>query len=326
MNPSEVSVIVSSHNALSLLRQTLTSLELQAPDPQAFEVIVVDDGSNDGSAEYLDSYSGPLRLRAICFPTNRGRCAARNAGIAVASRPLTLLIDGDMICPAWLVAGHAALHDESKKVVIGRVTFDRSLGRRGYLRYLESRGAMRNTSRQEIRPRYFLSGHASIPTSLLRTIGGYDEEILHYGADLDVGLRLALAGASFQYEPTLSILHLHVRSLSDTLRVSEEYGRWTLPVIVEKHPDLLDDLRLNWMEGGTMSRVLKQGLLSRPVYRTIRTITGWLDHIWAPSLFYSYLTYRSYWVGYRKACKTEADDATTDSKVQITITANGNHT
>jgi glycosyltransferase involved in cell wall biosynthesis len=97
-NPA-VSVVVPAHQAASTLRTALESLLAQRPEPA--EVIVVDDGSTDATAEIARGFSG---VRVIS-QANAGPSAARNAGIAEASGPWVAFCDAD---DAWLPGKLAA--------------------------------------------------------------------------------------------------------------------------------------------------------------------------------------------------------------------------
>jgi glycosyltransferase involved in cell wall biosynthesis len=87
-----VSVVVASYNGERFLRETLESVFAQ--DYEWFEVVFVDDGSSDGTAEIARSF--PLRY---LYQENRGLPAARNAGVAVATGDLVAFVDDDDLWP-----------------------------------------------------------------------------------------------------------------------------------------------------------------------------------------------------------------------------------
>ena len=104
-----VSVVMPVYNAERFLREALDSVLAQDYEP--FEVIVVDDGSTDGSAAILESYPG---LRVI-RQENRGPSAARNAGIAEARGEIVAVADADdVLLPhrLSLQVGHLVEHPE----------------------------------------------------------------------------------------------------------------------------------------------------------------------------------------------------------------------
>ncbi len=87
-----LSVVIPCLNRARLIRRALTSVLSQ--DFADFEVIVVDDGSTDGSAEAVASYSDP-RVRLVRHEVNRGCCPARNTGAAHARGEWVVTFDSD---------------------------------------------------------------------------------------------------------------------------------------------------------------------------------------------------------------------------------------
>jgi glycosyltransferase involved in cell wall biosynthesis len=92
-----VSVVVASYNGERFLAETLESVFAQDYDP--FEVVFVDDGSSDGTAEIARSF--PLRY---LYQENRGLPAARNAGVALATGELIAFVDDDDLWPRTKLA------------------------------------------------------------------------------------------------------------------------------------------------------------------------------------------------------------------------------
>ena len=86
-----VSVVIAAYNAERFIRETLQSVFTQTL--QDFEIIVVDDGSTDGTQDVLGSVNDP-RLTVI-RQKNNGVSAARNAGLAVAQAPYIFFLDAD---------------------------------------------------------------------------------------------------------------------------------------------------------------------------------------------------------------------------------------
>ena len=87
----KVSVIIPTHNRLSLLRESVDSVLAQ--DFEDFELIVVDDGSTDGTAGEIERYGG--RVRVLQHSENRGVSAARNRGILHARGKYIAFLDSD---------------------------------------------------------------------------------------------------------------------------------------------------------------------------------------------------------------------------------------
>src|SRR6516162_8051179 len=107
---AKISVIVVNWNRRELLRACLNSLATQ--NHTHFEVVVVDNGSDDGSAalvsQLAESFPSPLRL--IVNSVNRGFCSANNQGFAATQSELVALLNNDAEAdPEWLAALETAI-------------------------------------------------------------------------------------------------------------------------------------------------------------------------------------------------------------------------
>lgn len=93
-----ISIIIPTHNQLPFTRLCLRYIKEFTEEP--YEVIVVDNGSTDGTVPFLQGYPG---LQLLTFPYNRGFAAAANAGMRAArGRYLVLLNNDIVVTPAWL--------------------------------------------------------------------------------------------------------------------------------------------------------------------------------------------------------------------------------
>ncbi len=302
MQSRDITVVIPTYNGLPMLKRTLASLEKQTPDAGFFRTVVVDDCSTDGSGDFLSSYKGNLRLKAVLMPQNSGRAAVRNAGVKATDSELLLFIDGDMEFGSALVAGHAAKRRDADRVILGKVVYDESLPCRGYRRYIETRGASKLPPGTPLPGRYFWSGHVSMPKKLFEAVGGFDENFsAHGGEDLDFGMRVTAAGFKMIYTLDLIVKHLHVRCLNDVLSTSREYGRSSVPRLVEKHPELYQQLRLDWLDKTGISGIVRRILLSTPIFSLVSLFGHLLNNIAAPAKLYDYLIFRSYYMGYRES-------------------------
>ena len=91
------SVIVPTYNRLPILKKCLAALQAQTLPANDFEVIVIDDGSSDGTEELLTHYRAPFRFQYL-RQTNSGTGAARRNGVAHACGEFLLLMNDDTIC------------------------------------------------------------------------------------------------------------------------------------------------------------------------------------------------------------------------------------
>src|SRR5438093_9901845 len=101
-----VSVVVPTRQRAPLLSRLVAALEVQA-DVGAFEVIVVDDASADGTGTALErlASAASIPVRAVRLAARRGPAGARNVGWRLARAPLVAFTDDDCVPqPGWLAA------------------------------------------------------------------------------------------------------------------------------------------------------------------------------------------------------------------------------
>lgn len=102
-HPSRLtSIIILTHNGLEHTRQCLASIEAHTPEPH--ELIIVDNGSTDGTLDYLRDYTADHdNVRVVANRTNRGFAAGNNQGLAVARGDYLLLLNNDtIVTEGWL--------------------------------------------------------------------------------------------------------------------------------------------------------------------------------------------------------------------------------
>jgi len=108
------SIIIGTYNRSDLLRRALESLVQQTLGPDSFEVIVINDGSDDGTLEMLKEFGKKhSNIHIITTETNLGLSSARNQGLAAASGNCILFLDDDCIAKRdWVekMCGHLAVH------------------------------------------------------------------------------------------------------------------------------------------------------------------------------------------------------------------------
>jgi glycosyltransferase involved in cell wall biosynthesis len=151
-------VVIPTYRRWSSLSRTLAALESQKLDSPQFEVIVSDDGSNDGSFEQIERYlqTSPLKAVAITNP-NAGPAAARNRGARLAQGKWIVFIDDDCFSdPDWLDG--SAFYLVTANAVYLRPAFEEVGG--FDTRYPWLGGEDPDLS-ERIRARGLLSGHAT---------------------------------------------------------------------------------------------------------------------------------------------------------------------
>ncbi len=208
-----VSVVIPTWNGVELLAGALASLARQVF--RDFEVLVVDNGSNDGTSELL--VRNHPDVRRIRFEENRGFAVAVNAGIRAALGEIIVLMNNDTEAdPAWLDALVAALdsHPEvgscASKVLdfYDPTRIDSAGDQLGV--FASPIGHGEPDGPEFAHPRYVLSacaGAAAYRRRVFDDIGLFDERYFAYFEDVDWGVRARFAGYRCLYVPDAVIYH-----------------------------------------------------------------------------------------------------------------------
>jgi glycosyltransferase involved in cell wall biosynthesis len=212
MSEPLVSVIVPTRNRVGYLPGLLQGLEAQHFPPERWELIVVDDGSTDDTAAYLQDRRPDhpdLRFQLIRQPDSGGSAAARNLGAANASGRILLFLDDDMLPSSSLLAEHVRCQDQGADVVIGR--FGAPDAKRAPWIAWEDYQIARHFSRLDESSRVpggrdFYSGNVSVAAYIFVALGGFDPSLWRMH-DVAFGHRLEAAGARFAYCPAAFAVH-----------------------------------------------------------------------------------------------------------------------
>ncbi len=184
----DLSVVIPTYNQAALLGECLEALSRQTLSPNAFEIIVVDDGSRDETPEVVQRFErGIMLVRAVRFESNRGRSAARNAGITAAAAPLIVFLDSDVLVGPDFLAVHLHAHREHGPRILSR-------GPVAFTPTPELAGRIR-PPRLAASPAFLDTANAAVERSLLLEAGLFDEAFPGYGwEDFDLGQRLKRLG------------------------------------------------------------------------------------------------------------------------------------
>ena len=211
----EISVVVPTYNRIDTLKAVLPTLLEQTLEHSAYEIVIADSQSTDGTAEYIGRMAtgGDSRVRYIPGPYG-GRASARNAGVAAARAPVILFTDADILASPDLLEHHAVCHREAhgnRIAVVGCELQVRSLeDYRNQRDHPDVRRPLHPPARRRLSWLYFLTGNASVRRDDLLLVGGFDEAFTGYGhEDLELGYRLEKSGVAIRYEPRAINYHWH---------------------------------------------------------------------------------------------------------------------
>jgi GT2 family glycosyltransferase len=208
-----ISVVIPNWNGRRWLPGCLAALEAQ--ELEADEVIVVDNGSRDGSLEYLREEHPDVQV--ISLSDNTGFAHAANVGLQVAPGDAVALVNADVeLAPDWLARTAAALeaHPRTASVACKMLSLRHPgivddagdvLRRDGVC---EQRGRFgRDDGRWDAPGDVFgaCAGAALYRRSAVLGAGGFHEPYFAYLEDVDLALRLRMAGWTCRYEPVVAL-------------------------------------------------------------------------------------------------------------------------
>ncbi|MBM7083813.1 glycosyltransferase [Micromonospora humidisoli] len=268
-------VVIPTYNRSDLLRHSLESLTRQRMPADEFEVVVVDDGSCDDTADVAASFQSRLNLR-YHYQSDEGfrAAAARNIGIADARAPICVFADDGVMLHADNLIQHVASHeatpgptavlpylygfsgdDTNIEVVTERLDLDdidasiermqakrecRDIRELFYDRYGE------DLTRVPAPWQIFWTANVSADTRQLRAVGSFDEKFRTWGGeDIDLGYRLHRAGARFVLNRQAKAVHVpHAKPFDELMKsatqnyryMAEKYGTALMRLLAELPP------------------------------------------------------------------------------------------
>jgi glycosyltransferase involved in cell wall biosynthesis len=225
-----VSFVVPVRNGASLIRDTIESILSQADD-RPLEIIVVDDGSTDGSVDVVEELAATRPIRLI-QRHGGGAAAALNAGIRAARYPIICQVDQDVrLQPAWMGTLVTALDDSTVAAAQGYFATDPKapVSVRVMGLDLEQRYSAIGADTDHV-----CTGNAVYRAEALHQVGLFDEA-LGYGYDNDMSYRLRAAGYRLRFCPGAQSVHRWREGLGGYLRQQYGFGYGRID-LVAKHP------------------------------------------------------------------------------------------
>jgi glycosyltransferase involved in cell wall biosynthesis len=235
----EISVVVPTFNRRETVTRTLATLFAQDASPASYEMIVVVDGSTDGTGEALRAIQPACRFRVI-EQDNQGPSAARNTGFRSAETELVLFLDDDMLCDPRLISAHIAAHRAGGRMVGFGALFlsadsPRTLAAECFHREI---GALHLQRRRNSATPWHAGdcvfSNSSLPRALLEEIGGFDEQF-RMREDLELGIRLFAAGVVPRYIDEAIAYQYYDKTAADLIHDAEAFAPADV-LLARKHP------------------------------------------------------------------------------------------
>ena len=281
-----ISVVIPTYNRRAILEKCLSTLENQdaCGELDDYEVVVVDDGSTDGTPDWLRSNADRFPRVRLFEQSHGGPAEGRNRGVTNARGDVIVFIDSDLVVTPTFLGCHArALSKQWARsgsrlcftygAVINTADFDHPTGERHKLRDLSWA--------------YFATGNVAIDRAVLEQSGLFDQGFRLYGwEDLELGERLRQMGVELIRCPEAVGYHWHpafrLEQIPDLIRVERERARMGL-VFYRKHPSrrVRMIIQFTWMHRLLWGLLTLGGLLNE---RSLRPLLAWLVRRGQPSL------------------------------------------
>ncbi|MCX7722891.1 MAG: glycosyltransferase [Verrucomicrobiae bacterium] len=263
-----VSVLVASYNSAHTLRACLDSLaRLNYPD---YEVILVDDGSTDGTPDIARAYP---QIKYIRHNENLGLGAARNTGIAAATGEIVAFTDAD--CRAdedWLYQ------------LVGTLVQGEFAGAGGpnipppedsaiATAVMASPGGPAHVLLSDREAEHVPGCNMAFYKHALLAVGGFDPVFRQAGDDVDLCWRLRQAGFKIGFSPAAVVWHHRRATIGEYLRQQYGYGR-AEAILMEKHPEHFNFTGACTWRGRIYGAALTRAQLGRALIYHGRFATG----------------------------------------------------
>jgi glycosyltransferase involved in cell wall biosynthesis len=273
----DYSVVVPAYQAAGEIGACVVALRAQSMDRARYEILVVDDGSTDGTAGCA---RGAGADRVLVLPRRGGAAAARNAGLQAARGAIVLFTDADcQPAPEWLPRMAAPFADPRVAGVKGALcTRQRALIAR--LTQLEYDIRYERMAR---RPSidFVDTGAAAFRRILLLRYGGFDAAYAVPSAeDVDLSFRLARDGQRLVFVPDACVYHPHPASLRAYLARKGRYGLWRALLYLRYPEKIAGDahtdpaLKLQFLLVALVGLLGVGGLVWRPLWAAAALALG----------------------------------------------------
>lgn len=244
-----VSVIVPAYNAQATLGACLDSLLRLSYPAERMELLVVDNGSRDGTRAILESFAPRVRAHA---ERKRGPGAARNCGIAKAQGEIIAFTDADCVVDSnWLTQLIEPLADAGVGIVGGAIRAIEPCNEiERYGEYVHDH----EKAICEYEPPYVITMNWASPRTVLERTGGFDES-LRRGEDVDLAWRILQSGGRFAYQPRAVVTHGNERTLRGLFREGLQHGYYAV-LVNRKHEAFLKGYGHLRVNRGSYQRIL----------------------------------------------------------------------
>ncbi len=239
-----ISIIVPNMNGIKILKECLLSLQHQERIPE--EIIVVDNGSTDGSQDIIRKEFPDVKL--ISLPDNTGFTGANNTGIKAATGEMIVLLNNDCIVePGWLNNLSKRMNDPEVAAVTSSMRnikdisiMDSAGGKIDWMGFSRDigKGEPSSSYDKSIEIPFPCGGAVMIRRSALPDPDKlFWSKLFIYQEDLDLGFELLRTGWKIVYEPTAIVRHVHSATMGSGNFFKESLCIRNRLLVLRKHFD-----------------------------------------------------------------------------------------
>ena len=251
-----LSVVIPTYNRLEILPRVLRALAAQEETAGGFEVVVVDDGSSDGTADFLRSHRPPYPFRAFS-QANTGPAGARNRGVGESAGEIVVFLGDDTVPESEFLRRHEEAHRaraDRKIAVLGYTTWPRDRRVTPFLHHINEYGLQFGyeliRDPENVPFNFFYTSNISLPRAAFDRCGLFDTTFPDAAwEDIELSYRLSREGYVIVYEPRAVVRHHHDITFSSFRRRQERSGR-AAAIFYGKHPELADFLGVGLARSG----------------------------------------------------------------------------
>lgn len=275
------SIVIPTYNRLPILQKCLQAMEAQN-FTTPYEIVVVDDGSTDGTVEFLQSHPQQFPHVRLILQNHEGAAIARNTGIDVALGEVIVFIDSDLVVTPIFLSAHAKALEKSLANGDRAFTYGQVINTANF-----DDPTSEPVKITDISHAFFATGNVAIAKHWLLEAGKFDTGFRQYGwEDLELGVRLKNLGLRLIKCPEAVGYHWHpaftIEQLPALVDVEAQRGRMGV-LFYQKHPtwQVRMMIQMTWLHVLLWGILSLGGLLNE---RSLRPLLTWLINQGKPQL------------------------------------------
>jgi len=239
-----LSIVIPTYNRLDALKKVLESLRTQSLAHDRFEVILVDDGSTDGTGDWITRADFPFAF-TYRKQANAGPARARNVGIHLAGAPRIAFFGDDTTLERDCLSIHAGEFEPVEGLaVLGFTDWPRDMNVTPFMDYINRFGLQFGydiiPDPENVPFNFFYTSNVSLPSQPIRNANGFDESFPFAAwEDIECAYRMMQSGLKMVYRPKAVCRHHHPTTMK-SFTVRQYKSGIAAATMAERHPELAD--------------------------------------------------------------------------------------